>query len=34
MAVVSAAERQALMLKFAQAVNEQNMRLETDGAPF
>ena len=34
MAVVPAAERQALMLKFARAVNEQNMHLETDGPPF
>jgi hypothetical protein len=29
-----AAERQTLMLKFAQAVNERGMRLETGGAPF
>ena len=29
-----AAERQALMLKFAQAVNDRGMRLETGGPPF
>lgn len=29
-----AADRQALMLKFAQAVNDRGMRLETGGPPF
>jgi hypothetical protein len=29
-----AAERQALMLKFAQAVNDRGMRLESGGPPF
>jgi hypothetical protein len=32
--VLPAAERQALMLKFAQAVNDRGMRLESGGAPF
>lgn len=31
---LSGAERRSLMRKFARAVNEQNMRLETDGPPF
>jgi hypothetical protein len=33
-AALPAAERQALMLKFAQAVNDRGMRLETGGTPF
>jgi hypothetical protein len=33
-AALPAAERQELMFKFAQAVNERGMRLETGGAPF
>jgi hypothetical protein len=33
-AALPAAERQMLMLKFAQAVNDRGMRLETGGAPF
>ena len=33
-AALPATERQVLMLKFAQAVNDRGMRLETGGAPF
>jgi hypothetical protein len=33
-AALPAAERQALMFKFAQAVNDEGMRMETGGAPF
>lgn len=33
-ATLPAAERQTLLLKFAEAVNDRGMRLETGGAPF